>query len=336
MTGFWRNAEVCRALTVSLVLCAVCSVAGWWSLGWRTALFVLAAGLLLTIVQTVTTYRRYRKMARLASDIDEILHGAEVSILAGTSEGEIAVLETEVHKMSLRLREHEQTLLADKQYLADSLADISHQLRTPLTSIHLLVSLLAKSDLTPERRMELLSEMHTLLSRIDWLVETLLKLSKLDAGTVHMHTETMPLADLLRIAAEPLEIAIELRGQTLQMHAEGAISCDSAWTAEAIGNILKNCMEHTPEGGQLTITAQENPLFSEIVITDTGSGISAEDLPHIFERFYKGSHTDKQSYGIGLALARMIITSQNGTVKAENLPAQGAGFTVRFYKNVAI
>ncbi len=332
MTGFWRNAEVRRALMISLVLSIVSGIAGYVFLGWETALFALGTGLLLTLVQTIVTYRRYRKMARLASDIDEILHGAEVSILAGTSEGEIAVLETEVHKMSLRLREHEQNLLADKQFLADSLADISHQLRTPLTSIHLLVSLLSKSDLTAERRMELLAELRQLLSRIDWLVETLLKLSKLDAGTVHMQSETLELPALLRIAAEPLEIPIELRGQTLRIEAGGSIVCDSAWTAEAIGNILKNCMEHTPEGGQLTVTAQENPLFSEIIITDTGSGIAAEDLPHIFERFYKGSHTDKQSYGIGLALARMIITSQNGTVKAENLPDHGAKFTVRFYK----
>lgn len=330
MTGFWRNAEVCRTLVLSVLLSILCSAAGLL-LGWKTAAFALCTGLLVTGFQLFVTYRRYRRIAALAHEIDRILHGGDLTAIQGSREGELAVLETEVRKMSLTLREHEQQLVADKQFLADSLADISHQLRTPLTSIHLLVTLLSKSGLTDQRRLELLGELRTLLNRIDWLVEALLKISKLDAGTVQLRADEMPLDALLQTACEPLRIPLELRGITLHLQAEGNIRCDRDWTSEAIGNIVKNCMEHTPADGSVTIRAQETALYSEIIITDTGCGIAPEDLPHIFERFYQGKHADPQSFGIGLALARMIVTRQNGTVKAENVPEGGARFILRFY-----
>ena len=127
-------------------------------------------------------------------------------------------------------------------------------------------------------------------------------------------------------------IPMELRGQALLIHADGAFRGDLSWTSAAIGNIVKNCMEHTPEGGRIEIEATENALFSEIIIKDNGTGISPEDLPHIFERFYKGKDSDGKSFGIGLALSRMIIAGQGGTVKAENRKPVGAMFTIRFYK----
>lgn len=331
MMGFWRNTEVLRTFLLSLLLSAAAGGAGML-LGWKTAVLALVSGLVLTGFHLLATYRRYRRIASLASVIDRILHGEEPAGLPYSTEGELAILETEVQKMTLRLREHEQQLVADKVFLADSLADISHQLRTPLTSIYLLLTLLSERELTVPRRMELLGELRTLLSRMDWLVETLLHISKLDAGTVTLRTDAMPLETLLRHSCEPLEIPAELRGVQLSSTAQGNVTCDLAWTAEAVGNIVKNCMEHTPEGGEIRLTAQENPLFSEILITDTGSGIAPEDLPHIFERFYRGEHASAQSCGIGLALARMIVTQQNGTVKAENRREGGAQFTIRFYK----
>lgn len=140
--------------------------------------------------------------------------------------------------------------------------------------------------------------------------------------------------ELLDKACMPVRVPIELRGQELIIEAEGELSCDVAWSCEAIGNIVKNCMEHTPDSGTIKVCGKRNPLYSEIVITDSGSGISAEDLPHIFERFYKGrTSEDKGGFGIGLALARMIVTEQNGTLKAENAPDGGAMFTMRFYES---
>lgn len=331
MTGFWRNAEVRRTLQLSLALSAAAGLGGWF-LGWKTALFVLCTGLVMTMVQLAVTYQRYRNIARLAAEIDRILHGGETGSIRSMREGELSILATEVEKMTLRLRDHEHQLLADKAFLADSLADISHQLRTPLTSLHLLTSLLGERGLSDRRRIELLGEVRTLLTRIDWLVEVLLKFSRFDAGTVRLHKQTVPLDALLVKSCEPLQIAAELRSIAVQLRAEGHVTCDLAWTAEALGNIVKNCMEHTPEGGTITLRAQENTLFSEIIITDTGSGIAPEDMPHIFERFYRGQHADQMSFGIGLALARMIVTAQDGTIKAENRPEGGAMFSIRFYK----
>ena len=140
------------------------------------------------------------------------------------------------------------------------------------------------------------------------------------------------MATLINKSCAPLLIPIELRGQELAIKAEGDFIGDVSWTCEAIGNIVKNCMEHTPEGGKIEIETTDNALYTEILIKDNGTGISKEDMPHIFERFYKGKDSDDKSFGVGLALARMIIISQKGTVKAENRKPTGAMFSIRFYK----
>ena len=328
--GFWRNPEVYRSLLLHLGFSVLAGLIGCVrGLGCGAYAFGICLGM--TALHLLVTYRRYRKIAFLAAEIDRILHNAEYTAQMN-AEGELAILQTEIQKMTVRLREHEQQLTAEKQYLADSLADISHQLRTPLTSMHLLATLLSEPELTEEQRSRRLHELHNLLSRIDWLVTALLKLSKLDTGTVRLRQEQLSLDELLRTACKPLQIPAELKEQTLSVSAEGDFCGDLSWTAEAIGNIVKNCMEHTPSGGEIGVRAQENPLFCEISITDTGSGFAKEDLPHIFERFYKGKNDDTPGFGIGLALARTIITNQNGTIKAENRPEGGAKFTIRFYK----
>ena len=234
----------------------------------------------------------------------------------------------------MRLIESAEVVEADKKHLADSLADISHQLRTPLTSMNLTTSMLRESNLTDERRMELTGELRRLLTRTDWLVETLLKISKLDAGTVKLAQNKVSIRHLIDRAASPLAIPMDLRNQTLTVHCmEESVNCDLVWTAEALGNILKKCMEHTPEGGIITVTASETALYTQIKVTDTGSGFDAKDIPHLFERFYKGSNASENSYGIGLALARTVITSQNGTIQAMNGEI-GAKFVIKFYKQV--
>ncbi len=329
--GMFRNKEFNRTFIFCCIVSAVASVAAFmWEPGF--GVFTLAVCVLFLLLFYVSTCRRYKRIANLASEINRILHG-DVSVpLEQYSEGELAILQSEVYKMTVRLREQKQNLQDDKIYLADSLADISHQIRTPLTSINLLVNFLAEPNISDDRRMQLTHELYGLLSRIDWLITALLKISKLDAGTVQFKKEQISLEELIRKSTSPILVPIELREQTLQVEANGDFCGDISWTSEAITNIVKNCMEHTPDGGSLSIIATENALYSEIVITDNGSGITKEDLPHIFERFYKGANSDKNSFGIGLALARMIITVQNGTVKAENNVPNGAKFTIRFYK----
>ena len=234
----------------------------------------------------------------------------------------------------MRLTEAAEVSKADKVFLADSLADISHQLRTPLTAMNLTVTMLRNEDLTDEKWMELTGDLRNLLTRVDWLVETLLKISKLDAGTVKLLKEPVTVRDLISRSVVPFEIPMDLRNQKLVIHCDNEqFNGDLIWSAEALGNILKNCMEHTPEGGTITITALETALYTQIVVDDTGTGFDAKDIPHLFERFYRGSNASSNSYGIGLALARTIITSQNGTVMAAN-GKDGAKFIIKFYKQV--
>lgn len=326
-----KNKEVRKALLWQLLIsAAACTVCFFFDV--RAGLTAVVLSLLLMLIFCISTYKRYQRISSLADDIDQVLHGDSSIDFDSYSEGELSILHSEIYKMTVRLREQQQKLLSDKEYLADSLADISHQIRTPLTSINLLVERLSASGLTDECRHQLANELYELLGRIDWLITTLLKISKLDAGTVQFNKETVSLEMLINKSCAPLLIPIELRGQELIIRAEGDFYGDSAWTSEAVGNMVKNCMEHTPDGGRIEINAVETALYSEIVIKDNGTGISPEDLPHIFERFYKGKDSDGKSFGIGLALSRMIIAGQKGTVKAENRKNAGAMFTLRFYK----
>lgn len=330
MIKLLRNFEVGLAFWLMIAISVIAVFAASFN-GIRTGILLSVLCLLFIIINLVTNFYRYKKLTELSSDIDKVLHGDERIDFHKYSEGELAILQNEIWKMTIRLREQEQKLREDKEFLADSLADISHQLRTPLTSMNLIMSLFSRPDTTIEKKSELMHEMNGLLRRVDWLITTLLKMSKLDAGTVKFRKDEVPMEKLLEQACMPVQIPIELREQRLIIKGSGTFKGDIQWTCEAIGNIVKNCMEHTPVGGTITVTGTDNPLYKEIKIKDTGCGIRAEDLPHIFERFYKGNENNKQSFGIGLALARNIVSSQDGTLKACNSPEGGAEFEMRFY-----
>ena len=332
--SFLRNKEVRNE---AILLIAITAIAMIGSCLWNPvcAVPVLMVCIVLNAIHFINTYKRYKKIQQLSADINCILHEDAHISFDKYEEGELAILESEVQKMVVRLREQQSQLLADKKYLADSIADISHQIRTPLTSINLLISFLSEPDIAEEKRQKIIRELYELLSRIDWLIATLLKISKLDAGTIQLKKETVAMKSLIKESVEPLLIPIELRGLELQIEAQGQFVGDVNWTSEAIGNIVKNCMEHTQAGGCLKVIASENALYREIVIEDMGNGIAPEDLPHIFERFYKGKNSGDKSFGVGLALARGIINAQNGTVKAENKKEGGAKFTIKLYKELS-
>lgn len=332
--NFLRNPEVVKTLCLQIFI-SVSAITAAFIWERRFGVFTLIFSVLLLLISTVSTYMRYKRIYELSADVDCILHGNDRELSFDKyQEGELAVLQSEIHKMTMRLREQRWQLEDDKRYLANALADISHQVRTPLTSVNLLVGLLSEPNIPDERRRKLTHELLGLLSRIDWLITTLLKISKLDAGTVQFQQETISLNELIRKATDSLLIPIEIKEQNLYINANGNFTGDVSWTVEAISNIVKNCVEHTPNGGEIKITASENLLFSEIVITDDGIGIAKEDLPHIFERFYKSKNAGDKNFGIGLSLTRMIITNQNGVIKAENNAAKGALFTIRFYKGI--
>lgn len=330
---FFRNPEIRRDLYLFGGAAAVLTALGFCfgpGCGWAA----LLGGAVFGGLHFGVTCRRYRRIARLSRDIDALLHGGSAIPFDRYAEGELSILQNEIQKMTLRLRETAEVLEKDKRFLMASIADISHQLRTPLTALNLIVSMLSADELSAGRRLELCRELKNLVSRIDWLVETLLKISRIDAGAIAFRPEPLEAARLIERAAAPLAASMEIRGQTLLTDAGNArLTADGAWTAEALGNILKNCMEHTPEGGTVTVRARETALFTEITVRDTGAGIAREDLPHLFERFYKGKNAARGSFGIGLALAHTIVTAQNGVIRAGNTP-EGAEFTVRFHKQI--
>ena len=329
-----RDPEIKKELLVFLLLTVLLAGGLCFFSLWAGAL-ALGGGLLFTGMHLLCLSRRCRDMETLSRELDAILHGQQELLLYQYKEGELSILLSQIRKMTLMLREQTEALTRDKEQLARSMADISHQLRTPLTSLHMSVALLSREDLSRQEALELLHGIKIALNRMDWLIEALLKMAKLEAGTAAFRADKLFAFTLMQKALEPLRIPLELRDISLHMQAgQEAFTGDLLWSAEALGNVLKNCMEHTPDGGSITLRARETALFTEITVQDTGKGFAAEDIPHLFERFYRGQNAGEESIGIGLALARMVMTWQNGTIQARNAPEGGALFTLRFYKSV--
>lgn len=300
------------------------------------ALVMLGGAVAMLLIQGLFMGKRQQKIMDLCDEIDQILHGADAVSFAMFQEGELSMLSSEIQKMTVRLREQNAILREDRQFMKEALEDMSHQLRTPLTTMLLILGMMREPELTKMQRMQYVQELCSLLSRMQWMLETMLNLSRLEAGAVTFQKEQLTVAELLHAALEPLSIAIELKGITFHTRIEGepVLLGDRQYCTEALVNLLKNCMEHTPEGGSISAFASENSIYTGIRITDTGSGIAEEDLPHIFERFYRNSAFSKSGYGIGLAFAQKIIASQHGSIHVRNARPHGAEFDIRFYKTV--
>jgi signal transduction histidine kinase len=328
----FRNKEF-RQLTAWFLALAAAGVAAGFAVHPAAGALAAANAAAFGTVFFVFTRARYRSLAQISKQIDLVLHDADRLALGDFDEGELAILYSEITKMTLRIREQNEALTRDKQYLADSLADIAHQLRTPLTSANLILSFLAKADDETERQ-TFVHEAEELLLRMDWLITSLLKLSRLDAGVVSFQCEPIRVAGLVRSALRPLAIPMELHGIDLQTDVpeDAAIQGDRRWLSEAVQNILKNCMESAGENGRIEITCADNTLFTELVVHDSGAGFEKEDIPRLFDRFYRGKSANATGYGIGLALCKMIVTRQGGTITAKNHPQGGAVFVLRFPK----
>ncbi|MCH5206254.1 MAG: HAMP domain-containing histidine kinase [Oscillospiraceae bacterium] len=301
-----------------------------------SAFLLLLVSLVIMIIGGISLSKRQKKLSALCDEIDKILHGAEAVSFDEFKEGELGILTTEIHKMTIRLREQNSELKQEKQFMKEALEDMSHQLRTPLTTMFLIFGNMRDPELTKPQRMEYIQELYRLLSRMQWMLETMLNMSRIEAGAVTFNKETIAVAELIESAIEPLSIAIELKNISVHTKIDKTplITADRQYITEALVNILKNCMEHTPEGGEITISAFENSIYTGVRITDTGNGIPQKDLPHIFERFYRGTEFSKNGYGIGLAFARKIIASQNGSLRVKNAKPHGAEFDWRMYKTV--
>ncbi len=327
-----RNPEIKRFIFFLLLLAVLCSVAGF-IISVSVGVAALSTSFLFIMIFLIYTWQRYTQIAKLSSYLKRINGGDYALDVRDNVEGELSILKSELYKVTVMLREQNEMLAHDKAALQNALSDISHQLKTPLTSMLMMTDLLCDAQLPEEKRREFTDRLRAQLERIQWLVSSLLKLSKLDAKTVAFKLASVSAKTLLEKACAPLLIPIEIKNQTLTIDDGGVmLRCDENWTAEALVNILKNCVEHTPQGGQLSIVCTSNPLYTQIVIRDNGPGIDIKDLPHVFMRFYRGKNASNDSVGIGLAMAAAIVTEQNGTIDAANHPQGGSVFSVRFPK----
>lgn len=328
-----KNQDCKRACILHLAITGVFTVVcGFFSVFAALAVMVLSAALLAVHIYHIR--RVYDEIGALCDDIDRVLMGEDSIDFDSMKEGELGILQNELRKMTIRLREQNHNLSREKNFMKDALSDVSHQLRTPLTSMNLIVSMLGSKELSSQERSAYLKDLTELLSRTQWLIDTLLKISQLDAGAIKMQPTTESCTRLIKEAIEPLEIAAELKevAITADLSDDSSFTGDFKWCREAISNILKNCVEHTPQGGEIHIEAMENTICTQIVISDGGDGIPEKDLPHIFDRFYRSDLT-KQGYGLGLALSKQIITEQGGSLRAVNGQAGGAQFDIKLYRS---
>lgn len=316
------------------------------------AICTLVTGMIVTVIFMILTNRRYRALANMAANLDRVLAGERDIRLRDMSEGELAILSSEIDKVIARLNLTVDELQAEKLALSDALADISHQLKTPLTSIAISTELIrdrlsARGD--SEDLVERLRLIQTLQARVEDLVAALLKLARIDAGVIKLVCGAVDARELVRKSFEPLAIAFDIADVRFSADVQDGASYegDLTWSVEALENILKNCMEHTPAGGCVSVRVTEDVLACRIRIEDTGPGIAESDLPHIFERFYRGSRdanatpseVNPAGVGIGLALSKGLVTAQGGTLTAENLRDEngnitGAAFNLVFFKTV--
>ena len=387
----FRNRELRLFAAVYAAVAVACAASGAALLGSGAAgLWTLGASCALGVVVAGFTWARYRAVAALSATLDATLSGERSLRFSTMREGELAVLASSIDKLFAQLVREGDELERERRRLSDALADISHQLKTPLTSLALVVELLERDAVreldraagavardnagaaaaissvatlgensvgaagaplagdasrvaaqAAEKRLERLRRAEVLVDRIRWLVQALLKLARIDAGIVAFERAEVRAADVVAAALEPLAVAFEAADVTVasEIDPDASFAGDAPWTAEALENVLKNCLEHTPAGGSVRISAHEDALACRIAVEDTGPGIAPENLPHIFERFYRGradraasSEVNPAGVGIGLALARELVAAQGGALTARNAPAGGARFDLAFFK----
>lgn len=328
-----KNKDIKIILSIGFGTTAVLSLVCLF-LNKYSALLCLALGTIMTVTYAVITKKRYDKLNELNNYMSLVCAGNFDLDIPDNTEGELSILKNNLYKVIVLLRTQNEALKKDKVYLADSLADISHQLKTPLTSIMVMTDLL-KDDVDTAKKKEFVGVIENQSDKMRWLITNLLKLSKLDAGTAEFKQEKVSLKSVLEKSLEPFLITLDLRGITLETDINDfSIIGDENWSVEAFENIIKNCIEHTPDKGHLTVKTASTTVYDAVIIKDDGCGISKEDLLHIFERFYHGKNSSSDSVGIGLALSKTIFEREKGRVTVESRECIGSEFTVKFYKSI--
>ena len=269
-----------------------------------------------------------KDIEQLSVNIKRLIAGVDIDV-RDNREGHLRILKNDIHTLATNKREQVELLQRERDILKDTLADISHQLKTPLTSMMIMAELL--EDAPPEKQSEFITNIQSSLHRTEWLVSALLKMAKLDAKSVEFRLETVNSNDLITTALTPLTIGLELQGQEVEVIGSDSFLCDKRWTAEALGNIIKNASEHAPNNSKITIEVGSNPMCTWISVTDSGPGLDRSQITKIFKRF-EGSDNSK-GYGIGLPLALTIMKNQFGDIDVDaGGKGRGATFTLKFYQ----
>ena len=317
-------------LIITIAATAICLIARtpWICVA---VLAACIAGLLIT--DFLEKHKLEKQIRELTDYITKVQDYAALPEMRDIAEGSLGILESEIYKVVTILREQYSLEHKQKKYMSDMMSDISHQFKTPLTAISLMTELLMGENVTVEQRMEYAAKIDSQISKMTWLIRNLLTLSQLEAGVLEMKMAPVGLREILDEIGDSLGVMAEVAQVELSVKASGEIvlTADAHWLREALSNIIKNCIEHTEPGGYVKVTASRNNISTTLVIEDNGKGIAKEHLPHIFERFYKAGNSSPNSVGIGLAMARQIISLHNGRIDAESEVGRGTRFTVVFY-----
>ena len=279
--------------------------------------------------------RRNKKIEQLIQYMEQIMQKKYELKIENNTEDELTHLRNELYKITILLKEQADTEQKERKQLSKSISDISHQLKTPLTSVSIMLDNMIENPSMEEKTKEqFIHEIRRQIEWINWLVISLLKLSRLDANVEIFQQEKIKIEELIQNTIQNLAIPIEIKNQEIIVQGDknAKIIGDYKWQLEAITNIVKNAIEHTPENKKIWITLEENTLFTKIVIKDEGPGIAKGDIKHIFERFYKGKNSSENSIGIGLALAKSIIEKQNGYISCYSKLKEGTVFEIKYMK----
>ena len=301
---------------------------------WLTILIIILI-IVLTILIIKYNKSQSNKIKEIEKYIEEINNKNYALDIQGNDEDELSVLKNELYKITIMLKEQAENSKNDKLNLKKSLEDISHQLKTPLTSITIMLdNILDNPNMDVDTRNEFIKDIHREVSNINFFIQSLLKLSKFDANTIEFNRKEEKIQKIIDNAVKNVSMICDLKNIEIiiENKCDALILCDLNWQVEAVTNILKNSVEHSNNGTKIYIKLESNNIYSQITIKDNGVGIDKKDLKHIFDRFYKGKNSSKDSVGIGLSLAKTIIEKDNGYITVDSELNKGTIFKIRYMK----